>query len=181
MSSLTSSQWIPTPLPIRRQLERCLGEALNNRGNHSSGAATRRASARVTTSSSSVKETSTASATGLQTKVLIPSNDKRFPMLLNQIVEFSEFGAAKTTRFGERYGGEPKFGVTLRLLNMNVMRFRALSGEKEKAVSVDTKHLWHPDILSGESIKARILYETKHLTSGTERHHARHTHANRQT
>ena len=79
MSSSTSSQWIPTPRPIRRQLERCLGEALNSRGNHSSGAETRRASASVTMSSSSVNETSTASATGLLAKVLIPFHDAAQP------------------------------------------------------------------------------------------------------
>jgi hypothetical protein len=111
----------------------------------------------VTTISSSVNETSTASATGLLAKVLIPSDDKRFAVLLNQIVEFAKFGAAKAARLGERDGREPELGVTLGLLDVNVVRFCALTAEKEKAVSVDTKHLWHRRIVSGMSMKARSL------------------------
>ena len=52
-------------------------------------------------SSSSVNETSTASAIGLLTKVLIPLHDKRFTMPLNQIVKFTEFGATKAAGFYE--------------------------------------------------------------------------------
>jgi hypothetical protein len=68
----------------------------------------RRASASVTMISSSVNETSTASATGLLAKVLIPRDDKRFAALLNRIVQFAEFGAAKAARFGESDWIEPK-------------------------------------------------------------------------
>ncbi len=95
MSSSTSAQWIPTPRPINRQLACCAGEADRRRGNHASGAATLRASANVTMISSWVNATSTASATGLLAKVLIPSDDKPFPVLLNEILQFPEFGAAE--------------------------------------------------------------------------------------
>jgi hypothetical protein len=112
-------------------------------------------------SSSSVNETSTASATGLLAKVLIPDDDKRFAMLLNQIVEFAEFGAAKATRFCKRDGREPKLGVTLGLLDMNVVRLCALTAEEEKTVSVDTKHFWHECILSGGSFNTRLLIDAR--------------------
>jgi hypothetical protein len=122
---------------MRRQLERCLGDALSRRGNHSSGAETRRASASVTMSSSSVNETSTASATGLLAKVLIPLQDKRFTMPLNQIVKVAEFGATKAAGFCERDWHEPKLSVTLGLLDVNVMRLCTLTTEEEKAIPLD--------------------------------------------
>lgn len=87
---------MPTPRPIKRQLARCKGVACLNLGNHSSGADTRRASASVTTNSSSVNETSTASAEGLKAKVLIPSYNKGFPVLLNQRVKLSKLWAAES-------------------------------------------------------------------------------------
>jgi len=93
--------------------------------------------------------------------VLIPSEDKRFAVLLNQIVQLAEFGAAKAARLGERDGREPKLGVTLRLLDVNVVRLCALTAEEEKAVSVDTKHLWHGRIVSGEIIVARLLRDAR--------------------
>src|SRR2546425_387420 len=91
MSSSTSSQWIPTPRPMSRQLARCLGVARRRRGNHGSGAETRRPSTSVTINSSSVHATSTASATGLLAKVLIPGNDKLFTVFRNDRVQFAEF------------------------------------------------------------------------------------------
>ena len=83
MSSSTSSQWIPTPRPMSRQLARCWGVARRSRGNHANGAETRRPSTRVTINSSSVHATSTASATGLLAKVLIPGNDKLLTVFRN--------------------------------------------------------------------------------------------------
>jgi hypothetical protein len=157
MSSSTSSQWIPTPLPMRRQLARWAGEAFSSRGNHSSGAETQRASASVTTSASSVKATSTASATGLLAKMLIPSNNKRFAVLLNQIVQVTEFGTPKATRLRKLNGSDPEFCVALGLLDVNVARLHALPAEKEKAVSVNSQHLWHEHTLSGERSCARLL------------------------
>lgn len=116
----------------------------------------RRASASVTISSSSVNETSTASAMGLLVKVLIPSDDKRFAMLLDQFVQLAEFGATKAALLGKRNRREPELGVTLGLLDMNVMRLCALAAEKEETVSVDTEHLWHGRIVWGGRFVARF-------------------------
>lgn len=88
-------------------------------------------------SSSSVNETSTASATGLLAKVLIPLQDKRFTMPLNQIVKVAEFGATKAAGFCERDWHEPKLSVTLGLLDVNVMRLCTLTTEEEKAIPLD--------------------------------------------
>jgi hypothetical protein len=90
MSSSTSSQWIPMPRPMSRQLALCWGVARRSRGNHANGAETRRPSTRVTINSSSVHATSTASATGLLAKVLIPRNDKLLTVFRNDRVQFAE-------------------------------------------------------------------------------------------
>src|SRR5215471_13012342 len=91
MSSSTLSQWIPMPRPTRRQLARCLGVARRRRGNHASGAETRRPSTSLTISSSSVHSTSTASATGLLAKVLVSRNDKLIAMFFNDRVKLAQF------------------------------------------------------------------------------------------
>lgn len=62
--------------PISRHFARWAGVARSKRGNHASGAETRRPSTSVTISSSSLKVTPTASAMGLLVKVLIPRHDK---------------------------------------------------------------------------------------------------------
>ena len=108
------------PHPMRRQLPRCAGEALRKRGNHSSGAETRRASASVTINSSSVNATSTASARGLLAKVLIPSQNKRFAILLNQIVKSAQFGTAKAAGFRETDGDEPELRIAPCLFAVDV-------------------------------------------------------------
>ena len=88
--------------------------------------------------------------------MLIPSDDKRFAVLLNQIVEFAEVGAAKAARLGERDGREPKLGVTPGLLDVNVARLCPLTAEEEETVSVDTKHLWRERIVSGGNMETRF-------------------------
>jgi len=59
-SSSTSGQWIPSPLPSSSQCLLCSGVASRRRGNHARGTESTRPSARLTTSSSSVQETSWA-------------------------------------------------------------------------------------------------------------------------
>jgi len=81
-----------------------------------------------------VNETSTASAMVLLAKVLIPSHNKRFTMLLNQIVKFAEFGATKAAGFSERDWREPKLGIPLGLLHVNMMRLYTLTAEEEKPI-----------------------------------------------
>ena len=144
MSSSTSGQWIPMPRPIRLQLARWAAVARNKRGNHSNGAETRRPSTSVTMSSSSVQETSTASATGLLAKMLIPRQHKLFVMGFNQGVQFPELRTAEPTRFCEfNQGFEPEFGVAFRLLDMDVSGFLPLAAEEEKAKAANADNFWH--------------------------------------
>jgi hypothetical protein len=58
-------------------------------------------------------------------------------MPLNQIVKVAEFGATKAAGFSEQDWREPKLGVPLGLLHVNVMRLCALTTEKEKAIPLD--------------------------------------------
>ena len=55
-------------------------------------------------------------------------------MLLNQIVEFAQFGTAKATGFRELGGSEPEFRVAPGLLNVDVMRLGTFAAEEKKAV-----------------------------------------------
>ena len=155
MSSSKSSQWMPIPHPMRRQLPRCAGEAPRNRGNHSSGADTRLASARVTINSSSVNATSTTSARGLLAKVLIPCEDKRFSMLLNQIVKCAQVGTAKAAGFREFDGNKPELRIAPGEFDMDVVRLATLATEKEKSVSLDAQNFRHDGILSSQGLKGK--------------------------
>ena len=64
-------------------------------------------------------------------------------MLLNQFVQFAEFGAAKAARLGKLDRLQPKFRIALCLLDMDMTGFGALTAEEEKAASTDTEHFWH--------------------------------------
>src|SRR5262249_15178050 len=134
---------IPTPRPMSRQFARCLGVARRRRGNQASGAETRRPSTSVTISSSSVHLTSTASATGLLAKVLIPSNDKLVAMFFNERIKLSEFCAGEAASLDHFDRFKPKFRVALRLLHMDVARFVTFTTKEEKAISANAQNFWH--------------------------------------
>ncbi len=143
MSSSTSSQWMPTPPPIRRQFRSCFGDARSRRGNHSSGADTVRPSFSATTSESAVKETSTASAAVLLMMVVVPSVDKLITILLNHTAERRKLVAAKSPRLRQFNRLQPEFRILLRPLNMNVSRFMSFTTEKEEPESPRAQYFWH--------------------------------------
>jgi hypothetical protein len=143
MSSSTSSQWIPTPFPISRHFARCAGVALSNRGNQAKGADTRRPSASVTTSSLDVQITSTASASGLLAKVLIPSEDKLLTVLRNERVKLAPLRSSKTARFCQGHRFQPKLRVAFRLFNVDVTWLSSFSAEKKEPKAANPQNLWH--------------------------------------
>ena len=83
MSSSRSGQWMPTPLPMSRQLLRCSGVPCKRRGNQARGAETVRPSERRRTNSASNTCTSITSDDTLLAKMLIPLQPKQFPVFLN--------------------------------------------------------------------------------------------------
>jgi len=86
MSSSRSGQWIPSPSPINRQLERSAVVPCAKRGYHDIGTVTVRPSARSTTRESSVTCTSSACADrGSVREVFIPLPEKEILVFFHQL------------------------------------------------------------------------------------------------
>jgi len=111
---------------------------LSNRGNQAKGADTRRPSASVTTSSLEVQITSTASASGLLAKVLIPSEDKLLTVLRNERVELAHLRQSKTARFCHGHWLQLKLRVALRMFYVDVAWLSSFSTEEEEPKAVDS-------------------------------------------
>jgi hypothetical protein len=139
-----SGQWIPTPSPMRRYRTSCSAEALRRRGNHSSGTASSRPSARRTRSASVVHETSTARGSILTAEVLIPFPGEEESILVYHAVKFRQLATPKSNIYCETNNGfEPEFRVSLCLLNVNVWRLVSFIAEKEKAIAADSENGGH--------------------------------------
>jgi len=95
--------------------------------------------------------TSTASASGLLAKVLIPSENKLLAVLRNERVKFAQFCAAKTARFGQSDGFQPELCVTFRFLHVDMPGLAPFSTEKEEAETANSKDFWHGGANSGDS------------------------------
>ena len=105
---------------MSRQFRRCFAVARSNRGNHSSGADTVRPSVNVTTRESAVKETSTASPTGLLVVVPVPSIDKLISILLDHSADYREFVAPEALRLRQCDRFQPVFRILFRAFNVYV-------------------------------------------------------------
>src|SRR5438067_13927870 len=130
---------------MSRHFVRCAGVARSRRGNHANGADTRRPSASVTTNSSAVQATSTASAMGLLAKVLIPSDDKLVAMFRNERVQLAQLRASKAARLDQLNRLQPELGVAFRLFHMNMPRLLTFATEEEKPKAANPQNLRHAD------------------------------------
>jgi hypothetical protein len=90
-----------------------------------------------------VQVTSTASASGLLAKVLIPSEDKLLTVLRNERVELAHLRSAKTARFRQGNWFQPKLCVPFGLFDVNVTGLSSFSTEKEEPKAADPEHFWH--------------------------------------
>jgi hypothetical protein len=72
-------------------------------------------------------------------EVLIPLLLKERPMLLDQPYQRGELRTSEPDVRGQRYGHEPKLGVSLCLFNMNVRRLLPLVAEEKEAESCDAE------------------------------------------
>src|ERR1041384_5755444 len=88
---------MPIPPPISSHSFRCLGLALNRRGNHTNGTDTVRPSSRVTVSSWFVHDTSTARTSLLSAKVGIPPLQEPISILQNQVSNHRYLVTPKST------------------------------------------------------------------------------------
>src|ERR1017187_1165455 len=103
------------PPPINSQSDRCRGDAWASRGNHTRGTETARPSVSVTESESLEHETSTANASVLSVKVLIPRSAMVPGTTLAGVTARTRAAAAKLPGGNGRYVGMSRVGVKPRL------------------------------------------------------------------
>src|ERR1035438_10889913 len=114
------------PPPISSQSDRSRLDASASLGNHTSGAETTRPSESLTHRASREHDTSTASVSVLDTKVLMPflQKDSRVPH--HDFPDLGHLVRPKTAHVGDRHGFEPKLRVTPRVRHVNVRRLPPL-------------------------------------------------------
>src|ERR1700734_222596 len=114
---------MPWPRPMRCQLPRCSSVASNKRGNHVSGAASSRPSAKMTTRRSSFTATSMAVASNLTAEVDIPGLQKAEAVFDNKQSHTVELMNTETARFRKAYRFQPEFRNVITVLDVNMRRF----------------------------------------------------------
>src|SRR5213594_4150280 len=131
------------PPPMSSQLALCFADAPTRRGNHTRGTTTVLPSDNATLRSSSVQDTSTASASALSTEVRIPFLQEDLLVLHDYLADIGEFVAAKATvvRQGNRL--KPELRITTGVSNMNVGRLSSLETVEEESVSPNPQDCRH--------------------------------------
>src|SRR5690606_3702229 len=135
MSSSTSAQWMPAPLPTRRQFWRSAREAAARRGYQSIGTDRTRPSMRCTVNESSL--TSTCAAKGLRAsigKVVIPGVQQCVGVRVNYSRNSTEFHGREAAAFLQPHRQKPKLGNARISLDMNMRRFAGITRVEEEAV-----------------------------------------------
>jgi len=82
-------------------------------------------------------------AVDLLTKVLIPRNNERLAVCLNEIVQLAQLATAEPARIRQHDRRQPKLGVPLRLLDVDMMRLRPFPTEEEESVPSDPQDFRH--------------------------------------
>src|ERR1700683_1166838 len=111
---------MPWPRPISRHFRRWSSVASNRRGNHVSGAASSRPSARITTSWSSVTVTSTAVASSLTAEVDIPCLQEAYAVFDHEGQQTVKFVGSKTVGLHKVNRLQPELGNFITMLNVDV-------------------------------------------------------------
>src|SRR5688572_1468362 len=144
MSSSKSGQWMP--LGPSSKFARSLGVPCRNRGNHPSGTATVRPSAKSTLSVSSVTVTPTGSGVDLGlAKVLMPRLQNLFPVLLGEPAKFIQLVPRKSPVLCQLYDGlQPELRLTSFSLNVHMRRFIVLARPEEEPVRPLPENDRHP-------------------------------------
>ena len=131
------------PPPIKSQSDRCPGDASASRGNHTRGAETTRPSVSVTESESLEHDTSTASASDLSVKVLMPSLQEKPGILDNNCANVSHLIRAKASHFPDQYGIKPKLRIPSGVGDVDVRRFAPLHAENKEPIPPDSEKSGH--------------------------------------
>ena len=133
---------------MSRQFRLCFKVARSKRGSHSNGDETQRPSAKVTTIESFVNLTSTASATDLAVKALIPGSDEFISVFCNHSAKCRQLVTPKVSRLRQLTRLQPELRVFLRVLHMNVPGFIAFTTEEEESATPRPQHFWHARTLA---------------------------------
>src|ERR1043165_780298 len=134
---------MPWPRPIRRQFLRCAGVASARRGDHASGMATSRPSARTTWIASSVTLTSIAVGSGLTAEMGIPCLQKPDAVLDHHQSNSIELMRSKSARLRDAHGIKPELRRVVSVLDVDMRRFGAFQTIEEEAKAGNPKDGWH--------------------------------------
>jgi hypothetical protein len=143
MSSSIASQWMPMPPPISSQSDRSRRDASTSRGNHTRGTETTRPSDSVTDSASLEHDTSTASASALSTKVLMPFLQEELPLFYNDLPDRSHLMPTKTPHVSHRYWLQPKLRIASTVSDVDVRRLAPLHTEEEEPIPTNPQQSGH--------------------------------------
>src|ERR1700722_10837536 len=124
---------MPWPPPIRRHFWRCSSVASIRRGNHKSGAANSRPSAKVTIRRSSVTTTSMAVESSLTTEMDIPGLHKAQSMLKDERPQPIQLVSSKPMGLCDPNRVQPELCDPIAVLDVDVHRFRSLKAVKKEA------------------------------------------------
>src|ERR1039457_2812033 len=162
------------PPPMSFHSARCFGVASRSLGNHASGTETIRPSFRTTLSASLVQDTSTAVASLLSTKVLMPLLQKETSVLNDQLPNLSKLVATKTAIVRQVHGLDPEFRVSPGMSHMYVWWLTTLHAEEEEPVTADLQQGGHALVYRnrkrGNSRPRRCLtfaFQPRRLTPGS--------------
>ncbi len=92
-------------------------------------------------------ETSTATASLLSTKVLIPSLQEEISILQYKPSNERQLVASKTAVRCQRYGIEPKFRIAPRVRDVDVWWLTILQTVEEEPEATDPQQRWHSNSL----------------------------------
>ncbi len=144
MSSSISSQWMPWPFPISRQLSRSSGVTWTSRGNQTNGTEMVRPSLRSTLKVSSVTVTFSAVGTAISTaEILIPRLQECSVMIVYKLVHSTNLSAGKSSTPVQSDRLKPELGQFLFTFDMHMRRFIAIPCIEEKTVRPDSQSCWH--------------------------------------
>src|SRR5438105_14943082 len=123
---------MPIPPPISSHLTLCFGVASISLGNQARGTETVRPSASTTFSVSVVHETSTAVASLLSTKILMPILQEEISIFDDNPSNLSKFVATKAAIIRKVHELEPKLRVSPRMSHVYVWWLAVLHAEVEE-------------------------------------------------
>src|SRR5208283_2524547 len=108
------------PPPMSSHSALCFADARTSRGNQARGTATVRPSEKTTLRSSSVHDTSMASASALSTKVPMPHLQEELLIFLDYLPDFGQFVTPKTAAVRECNRLQPELRITAGVSNVDV-------------------------------------------------------------